>query len=290
MKVSGFTFIKNAVKYQYPIAEAIRSILPLCDEVIVAVGDCSDGTRELVASIDQKIKIIDTIWDENLQQGGRVLAAETDKAFHAIGEDVDWCVYIQGDEVLHEDGLKEIQQAMLQWKDDKNIDGLLLNYKHFYGSYDYVGASTSWYPKEIRIIKNNKKIYSYRDAQGFRKEDDKKLRVKALQASMFHYGWVREPKVMQAKQNNSSRFWHGDASSEEAEKNYSGDFDYSQIDALEKFTGKHPAVMQPLIDTMNWTFSYDLSYNNYTLKDRIKLFLEKLTGKRFFDYQNYILV
>ena len=63
MKVSGFTFIKNAVKYQYPIAEAIRSILPLCDEVIVAVGDCSDGTRELVASIDQKIKIIDTNWD-----------------------------------------------------------------------------------------------------------------------------------------------------------------------------------------------------------------------------------
>jgi hypothetical protein len=44
MKVSGFTFIRNAIKYDYPIVEAIQSILPLCDEVVVAVGNSEDET------------------------------------------------------------------------------------------------------------------------------------------------------------------------------------------------------------------------------------------------------
>ncbi|MBM3912615.1 MAG: glycosyltransferase family 2 protein, partial [Sphingomonadales bacterium] len=44
MKVSGFTFIRNAVLLDYPILEAIRSILPLCDEIVVAVGKSEDET------------------------------------------------------------------------------------------------------------------------------------------------------------------------------------------------------------------------------------------------------
>src|SRR5688500_16272179 len=104
MKVTGFSFIKNAVRFQYPIVEALSSILPICDEIIVAVGDSQDHTRDLVAAIDPKIRILDSVWDENLKRGGRVLAAETDKAFQAIGAGSDWCVYIQGDEVMHEDG------------------------------------------------------------------------------------------------------------------------------------------------------------------------------------------
>src|SRR5687767_208977 len=109
MYVTGFSFIKNAVRFQYPIAEALRSILPLCDEVVVAVGDCNDGTRELVASIDPKIRIIDTVWDESVQEGGRVLAVETNKAFAAVSERADWCIYIQGDEVLHEEGIEPLR-------------------------------------------------------------------------------------------------------------------------------------------------------------------------------------
>src|SRR4051812_48044139 len=104
MKVTGFSFIKNAIIQQYPIEEALRSILPICDEIVVAVGKSEDDTRGLVASIDPKIRIIDTVWDESLRTGGKVLADETNKAFQAIGADSDWCVYIQGDEVMHEDG------------------------------------------------------------------------------------------------------------------------------------------------------------------------------------------
>ena len=199
MKVAGFTFIKNAVQFQYPIVEAVRSILPLCEEVVIAVGDCNDGTRELVSTIDSRVRIIDTVWDESLKQGGKVLAAETNKAFHALHADADWCVYIQGDEVMHEDGYDEIRSAMKAWKDSKDVDGLLFKYRHFYGSYDYTGVNSHWYRNEIRIIKNDRNIYSYRDAQGFRKGQNEKLRVKPLNAYIHHYGWVREPEQSKRK-------------------------------------------------------------------------------------------
>jgi len=103
MKVSGFTFVRNAVLYDYPIVEAIQSILPLCDELVVAVGNSDDETLELIQSISNpKIKIIETIWDDSLRKGGAVLAVETQKAFEAISSKSDWAVYIQGDEVIHE--------------------------------------------------------------------------------------------------------------------------------------------------------------------------------------------
>ena len=291
MKVTGFSFIKNAVLFQYPVAEALQSILPLCDEVIVAIGDSSDGTRDLVAAIDpKKIRILDTVWDETLREGGRVLAVETDKAFQAIGNDSDWCVYIQGDEVMHEDSYGEVRQAMQRWKEDANVDGLLFKYLHFYGSYQYVGTSSNWYRREIRIIKNNKRIYSYRDAQGFRKGHNEKLRVKPLNACIYHYGWVREPKAMQAKYNDFERHWAGENGVVPSQKMYTGDFDYSKIDALQKFTGQHPMVMQPRIERMNWQFDYDLSHNNIKLKDRFKNLVENLTGKRPFDHNNYTIV
>ncbi len=119
MKVSGFTFVKNAIKYDYPIVEAIKSILPICDEVVVAVGESDDKTLELIQGIDkEKIKIIETKWDESLREGGRVLAVETDKAYKEISEDSDWAFYIQGDEVVHEKYLDTIYDSMKKYKDD----------------------------------------------------------------------------------------------------------------------------------------------------------------------------
>lgn len=289
MKVTGFTFIKNAVKYQYPIVEAIESILPLCDEVIVAVGNSEDNTRNLVQRIDlKKIRIIDTVWDESLKHGGKVLAEETNKAFRAIGEDSDWCFYIQGDEVLHEQYHQEVYEQMKRWKEAEEVDGLLFKYRHFYGSYDYVGVASNWYKHEIRVIRNNKKIYSYRDAQGFRKENNQKLNVKLIDAYIHHYGWVREPKAMFAKQNNFGRFYDGPEG--DVGRVYVGEFDYSKIDALQKYRGTHPSVMQSRIDSANWKFEYDLSYNKLGFKERFKNLIEKFTGKRPFDYKNYRII
>ena len=103
MNMSGFTIIKNAVINDYPIVEAITSILPVVDEMIVLVGKSDDDTLGLIRSIgDPKIKIHESIWDPNLRKGGAVLAVETNKAFALIDPNSTWAFYIQGDEVVHE--------------------------------------------------------------------------------------------------------------------------------------------------------------------------------------------
>ncbi|NPA46577.1 MAG: glycosyltransferase family 2 protein, partial [Chlorobi bacterium] len=104
MKVTGFTFVRNAVILDYPVEESIRSVLPLVDDFVVAVGESDDNTLELIQNIDpEKIRIIRTRWDENLRREGKVLADETNKAFRAVPADSDWAFYIQADEVVHEE-------------------------------------------------------------------------------------------------------------------------------------------------------------------------------------------
>jgi hypothetical protein len=286
MKVAGFTFIKNAIIYDYPVVEAIQSILPLCDEVYVAVGKSDDDTEKLIQAIDTgKIKIIKTLWDETLKQGGKVLAAETNKAFQAIPAYYDWCFYIQGDEVIHEKYLPIVKQAMLAYKNKAQVDGLLFNYLHFYGSYDYIGNSSSWYKHEIRVVKNNKQIYSYKDAQGFRKNLDEKLNVKAIDAYIYHYGWVKDPRAMQRKQEEFHKLWHDQAW---IDKNVvkAEAFDYSQIDSLAKFEDSHPKIMQKRIGEKNWQFEFDLAYNKTKLKDRLKQLAARYLGWEI-GYKNY---
>jgi hypothetical protein len=289
MKVTGFSFIKDAIKYDYPIVEAIRSVLPVCDEFVVAVGASSDETLRLIQSIDPgKIRIVETIWDEQLREGGRVLAVETDKAFQAISKDTDWAFYIQGDEVVHESFLPIIRKAMHDYAEDKNVDGFLFHYLHFYGSYDYVAAASNFYKHEIRVIRNQPDIYSYRDAQGFRKGNNLKLNVIPLDAYIYHYGWVKQPKAMQAKQENFNKYWHDDAwVAQHVAK--ADEYDYSNIKCLERFSGSHPAVMQARIARMNWTFDIDPSFNRPSLKDQVKRLALKYFGIDL-NYRNYNII
>jgi glycosyltransferase involved in cell wall biosynthesis len=288
MKVTGFSFIRNAQKFDYPIVEAIQSILPLCDEVIIAVGNSEDNTRKLVEDLGPKIHILDTVWDDTLREGGRVLAEETNKAFDAISNDRDWAFYIQGDEVIHEQYHPAILDAMLRYKDETSVEGLLFNYKHFYGSYHFIADSRKWYRREVRIVRPDKAIRSYRDAQGFRKNGEK-LRVKPIDATVYHYGWVKDPRQQQAKQQEFNKLWHSDAWV--AEKVGTAEtFDYSGIESLVPFTGTHPAVMQERVQRLNWELKLDSTNKKLTLKTRVLQWVEKNTGWRVGEYKNYRVV
>lgn len=291
MKISGFSFIRNAIRYDYPIVEAITSILPICDEFVIAVGNSDDDTLALIQAIDSdKIKIIETVWDDSLRENGAVLAQETDKAFQAVAQDSDWAFYIQGDEVLHEKYLDVVYQAMLRWKDEPKVDGLLFNYLHFYGSYDYVGDSRRWYRNEIRVVKNNKNIFSYKDAQGFRKLPNQKLNVKSIDASMYHYGWVKDIIKQREKHREFHKIWQDDIALEKT-RLWVEKMDYtSLIDSLLKFEGKHPQVMQKRIEKMNWAFEYDTSLRKYSPKVRLLMWIERNIGWRIGEYKNYKVI
>ncbi len=289
MKIAGFTIIKNAVVNDFPILEAIRSILPVVDELIVLIGDSTDETIALIESIgDPKIKIHHSVWNKNLRKGGAVLADETNKAFGLITEEYTWAFYIQGDEVIHEKYHPAIRAACEQYAFDTEVQGLLFRYKHFYGTYDYVGDSRKWYAHEIRIIRNNKMISAYRDAQGFR-IGKTKLPVALVDATVYHYGWVKSPEQMRKKQKESSVYWHDDVAMEKI-KSSPDYYDFTGFDSLEKFTGIHPNVMLDRIERKNWVIDLDVSKKKFSLKNKVLYYFEKLTGIRPFDFKNYKII
>lgn len=290
MLVSGFTFIRNAIRYDYPVVEAITSVLPLCDYFVVAVGRSDDETLDLVRSIgDPKIHILETEWDDSLREGGRVLAVETDKAFQAIPAEYDWCFYIQADECVHEADYAAIRAGMEKYLDDSQTEGLLFNYRHFYGSYDFTGAGRKWYRREVRIIRNNKQIRSYRDAQGFRMDTGRKLNVRLIPAHIYHYGWVKHPAAQQRKQQNFNRLWHSDEVVE-ARVGQAEQYDYDGSEPLLKYEGTHPAVMLPRIQAINWRFAGDPLRARWSWKDLLSNQVERLTGWRPGEYRNYVLL
>ncbi|HEY2581210.1 MAG TPA: glycosyltransferase family 2 protein [Mucilaginibacter sp.] len=291
MKVAGFTFIRNAVKNDYPIVEAITSILPVCDEFVVALGKSDDNTESLIREIGSpKIRIVETVWDDSLREGGVVFANQTDIAFNAISPDADWAFYIQGDECVHEKYLPLIKKEMGDNLNDKRVEGLLFKYLHFYGSYDYYGHSRRWYRREIRILRNNKNIHSYRDAQGFR-WNDRKISVKLIDAFIYHYGWVKPPTGLKNKLRNFNQFYHDDNwLAQNLPETF--EFDYKNADRLIHFKGSHPAVMQKRIAATNWKLNIDFDklHKKMTLRRKVLQKVEDITGWRVSEYRNYKII
>ncbi len=289
MKVCGFSFVRNAVKYSYPVVEAIQSVLPMCDTFIMSVGNSEDDTMDLIRSIDSdKMRIIESVWDDRKRQNGEVLAEETNKVFDQIPEEYDWAFYIQADEVMHEKYHPVLSEAMESWSDRTEVEGILFKYLHFFGSFDYNADSRSWYRNEIRIVRNTKQIRSYKDAQGFR-IDGRKLNVKPVDACMYHYGWVRPPEVMQEKHVNFNRLYHSDEYVDR-KINHTQLYDYSKVDSISRFKDSHPLVMQDRIRNFNWKVEFDENKKSYNIADRMLHWVEDKTGKRLFEYKNYNLI
>jgi hypothetical protein len=246
MRISGATFVRNAVRFDYPVRESIMSILPICDEFVINVGESGDGTLDLIRSIPgERLKILTSTWDDDLRSGGRILSKQTNMALAQCTG--DWIFYIQADEVVHERYLAGVRRQMERYLDIEEVEGLLFDFKHFYGSHFLVKDERGWYRREVRVIRNHIGVRSWRDAQGFRL-DRRKLRVVPAGAEVFHYGWARDPAIMLSKQKNLDRYWHDDAWIEDR---YSKGFSI-EIKGVMPFAASHPAVMHDRIRAATW--------------------------------------
>ena len=246
MKISGAAIIRNGVKLGYPFIESIKSILPMCDEFVVGVGDSEDGTRAAIEAInDPKIKIIDTKWDMSKRSGGLILSEQTNIVLEKCSG--DWIFYIQSDEVFDIKESEKVLKAIALCEKHPAIDGIVFDYIHFYGSYYTIQAGRNWYGQEVRVIRNKRDIVSHGDAQGFRK-DGKKIRAVACEARILHYGWARPPEIMVEKVKSFHKFWHDD---KWVEENCSGkgikEF-FSDLGNLEDFKGEHPEIMKDKVN------------------------------------------
>ena len=285
--ISGFTVIRNAVLMGYPVVEAIRSILPIVDEYIVAVGAGDDSTRDLIASIDNpKIRVVDTVWDRTRNTGGHMLAEKTNEALAMCRG--TWCFYLQADELVHERDLPVIRLACEQLRDDARVEALLFRYIHFYGSFSIIATAHNWYRNEVRIVRNRIGARSIGDAQSFMIADHK-ARVVRSGATILHYGWAKRPERMGRKMARFHYWYHG----AREEKTEDANFVFRQMYGLQPFIGSHPAIMRALVAAQDWEFVPQFKPTDWTPKDWKNVLgrgAELLTGRRWGERKKYRLI
>ncbi len=250
--ISGFSFARNAEILGYPIAESIRSILPICDEFIIAIGKGAenDHTRAIVEGInDPKIRIIDTEWKDLDKIRSLTYSQQTNIALSHCKH--PWCFYIQCDEIVHEKYLPHIKEICERYIDNKELEGFLFKYKHFWGDYDHYVVNHKWYSREIRIIRNGIGIQSIGDAQSFKKGADK-VKVIPIDAEIFHYGYVRHPKLMQSRTRAITINYWGESKTKEMFDNKPDAFDYGPLNRITRYKDTYPEVLKQRIASMDW--------------------------------------
>lgn len=312
MRLSGFTMVRNATRLYYPVREAIESILPICDEFVVALGqgEPDDRTAEEIARIrSDKLRIIPTVWDLEAFPRGTVHAQQTDLALHACTG--DWCFYVQSDEVVHERYLPVIRARCEALLHDREVEGLRFRYKHFWGDYRHYVRSHEMYPYEVRIVRRDPDIHSWWTAQGFRRipgfdgrsyrqrEGTFKLRVADVDAEIFHYGFVRPPHLMQRKNRAFKTIHWGATRAEEEFRDRPPTFDYGNLGRLAVHDDPPPAVMRERIAAMDWQDQLRYEdvpgrprHRHERLRYRALTWVEQrlLGGRQLFAYRNYVLL
>jgi hypothetical protein len=299
MLISGFSYARNADTLGYPFIESIRSILPICDEFIIAVGKGNPGdkTCEMINAInDPKIQIIDTEWnigdDRPLHH---VFREQTDIALRECKG--NWCFHIQIDEVVHENDLALIKTACGKYLQNPRVEGMLLEWYHFWGDYNHLQVHHRYFAREIRIIRNCIGVSSWGDSQSFR-INSRKLAVVSLAAHIYHYAMTRHPRLMRIKQQEADKIYDGVARATQQDQADVLDYDYGPMNRYQIFKGTHPLLMRERIESMDWAHLLQPSgkrrfkHHHDRLKYRILNWIEKYLfgGHRLGGYKNYRVI
>jgi hypothetical protein len=290
VKISGFTFVRNGNALGYPFVPSIRSLLPLCDEIIVNVPRSTDGTLDSVKGIgDARIQILESEWDENEKVGDPIMRRHTDLPLaHCTG---DWCVYIQADEVLHEATIPAMRASMERALDEPAVQGLLVDYTHFYGSFWTEVYSLGWYYQEVRVVRRDPSIRATGGAQGFRTTDHEKLRVKSSGGRYFHYGYALEPGQARIKLGNLADVYGGTEAVRKLQSRPARFYDDDQ--KVKPFTGTHPAAMSELAAQATWKYVSRnplIRFRREYFWEDIALIVKRCTGVTLGVHKNYRVI
>ena len=289
MLVSGFTFVRNGTILSYPYIESIKSLCSVCDEVIVAVGPSDDDTLIQIQQIaDPKIRIIETTWDEKMTDRGYTYAQQKMIAqFNCTG---DWAFYLECDEIIHEKDVTQIRAKMSKYVDQKEVEALVFDYHHFYGTPDYIAISSHWYKRAPRIIRNTIRTWAPDGLFWVVMDKNKKGRypiAATMDCHLYHYGHVRNISAMTEKSKRVERYWGNSAPTKA--------HDYGNIDSkiLDKFTDTHPRIIQEWLKTSaetSITFNPNYKLTKKDKKYRVLMKLSKLLGGYDFSKKHFKLI
>jgi len=250
--ISGFTIIRSGAGFEYPFEESLRSLLPVVDEVVVAVQRGDRAALGVIEALgDARLRVLETEWPGGLTRG-LVLSQQTNLALaHCRAR---WAMYLQADEVLHEDDYDVIRAAVARHDAADEVDALSFRFLHFEGAYDLVNPLR--YRRQCRLVRTDGRLASVRDAAGFGRKDGRRLRTRSSGARVFHYGWVGAPAALKAKTLALATLYHDEAyvarrwAAVPPER-------IGRVELAFRWTGRHPAVMGARIARRDWEVGAD---------------------------------
>ncbi len=284
-RIAGFSIIRNATTLDFPLEASVGSVLPVVDEFVLAVGRSEDDTLDrarAMAAQHPTLRLIETEWD--FSRGSLVLSEQTNLAMAACT--ADWGIYIQADEVLGDGAAPRLRDTILRAHPRRTIEGVVVDYLHFYGSFDLVGVSRRWYRREIRAVRLGGAVHSHRDAQGFRVgEEARRVRAVRAPATMYHYGWARPAWALRAKREQDLAIY-SNRNRLDPERPL-----LPWMPGLRPFTGNHPALVSEWIAARRESGSWIAPrvHEREHLRVWFSLAVERLTGWRPFEFRNYTL-
>jgi glycosyltransferase involved in cell wall biosynthesis len=286
MKISGFSFVRDGVRFGYPFEESIRSALPLCDEFIVAVGEGQDGTLERLRAMDEpKLRILPTRWNENIRRHGYVYAQQKMIAqFNCTG---DWALYLESDELLHEDELDRLRHIMEKALHDPRVEALAFNYHHFWGEPGLVRNTPGLYRKATRAIRNDLRSIApdglywavIRDRNLIGRRNKRRTRYpRALDTGVhiYHYGNTRAEHYLKPRARTVNQYW--------SRKIWFDQYGNISPATVEPFAGTHPrAIREWLVEHGNQELKFNPDHR-LSRRQRKHLILAALERKFGWDF------
>lgn len=228
MKISGVMPLRNAVKLGYPFELAIRSLRPLCDEVVVLVDPTSeDDTLARVRALTPDV-IVESAWDTE-NHAGHVnceITIQTRKAIAATTG--DWIFSLQADEMLHESEIDQIRWE-IEEADRHGITGIEFLRIYFYRTLTQVRVD--WSIWMVRLFMQDRWKPDVDGAMRFDPCAANERRMPSA-AKIYHYSRVGDPHLIAERVRNLDRFFHA------PETVQSGDlptYDFSTLRRLDTY-------------------------------------------------------
>lgn len=236
MKITGTMVLRNAVKLGYPFELAIRSLRPLCDEVIILVDPTSeDDTLDRVIDLLPDI-IVQSSWDMSNHRGHTncEISVQTE---HVCAEATgDWIFSLQADEVLHEEEAATLRAAASAAEAD-GVSALEIMRLYFYGSLRQY--RTDWTIPMVRFFKRGAWKPDVDGAMRFDPCTPRERKKSLSTAKIYHYSRVGDPQAIAERVRNLDGFFHEPSRVEQGEVK---PYDFSRLRKLDTYViGALPA-------------------------------------------------
>lgn len=267
MKISAFTVLSEPEKYNYPYLEAIKSFLPLVDELVVVYNilpDFQDGSLERIKAIgDPKIKIVAGLFNYKRFGWASQGIMRTNGYYAATGDIV---LMFDADGILHEKDVDKCRQALEQVHSNGSAYGFWMKHRIFKpdigirqckhsGFYNksVLGNSFNFYGKDANYAPN---------WESLPKELDR-----GQQIDVYLYGYERlwDTKEIFVEKLKFRRIMESSQRSVPSEEQYIKDYlaeveDRKTREHITLSLGDHPAIIQEKIKTITFEM---FGFNNF---------------------------